>query len=30
MGGNYVDGVFIPAGADYNVYVDASEQPNIY
>ena len=30
MGGNYVDGVFIPAGADYNVYVDASEQTNIY
>ena len=30
MGGNFVDGVFIPAGAGYNAYVDASEQPNIY
>jgi hypothetical protein len=30
MGGNFVDGVFVPSGSDYNVYVDVAEVPNIY
>lgn len=30
MGGTFVDGVFIESGADYSVYVDATEQPNVW
>jgi len=30
MGGNFVDGVFVPHGADFSVYVDVTEQQNVW
>ena len=30
MGGTWVDGVFVPSGSQYNVFLDAPEQSNIY